>query len=229
VKRQHFSTAATLRVLLHVQHSIVHICVHPVCLHTSFQALKWTGASTPHKFARPTYCYWLQGNRSTTSEWTLMTLCWNKVWWKSIGWYKRLKKRHTQTAYWSHKPIFFPEESGLKTGSKHDRRLSDWAPTYLQSQRREDTRSRTCEAPTRHWVTRGIGVRFPAGGRDSSVLHNVQTGCGALKPRVQRVPGTLTQGLKFTGSETHHSPPAQVRDGGALLPFPIHLHGMELH
>jgi hypothetical protein len=57
------------------------------------------------------------------------------------------------------------------------------------------------------------GVRFPAGARDFSLLHSVQTGSGvhAISPRLERL-----------GREADHSPPssAEVKNGGAIPPLP---------
>jgi hypothetical protein len=58
------------------------------------------------------------------------------------------------------------------------------------------------------------GVRFPAGERNVSLLHIVQTGYGALAASC-----LMGTGLKRPEREDDHSPPssAEVKNGGTLL------------
>jgi hypothetical protein len=48
---------------------------------------------------------------------------------------------------------------------------------------------------------REIGIRFPAGARDFSLLHSVQIGSGATQPPIQLILVALTPGVKRLGRE----------------------------
>jgi hypothetical protein len=73
-----------------------------------------------------------------------------------------------------------------------------------------------------------FGVRFPAGARDLSLLHSVQTGSEPKKPHIQWVPGPFVPEVKRLWREADHSLPSstEVKDGGAITPPPIRLHGI---
>jgi hypothetical protein len=61
------------------------------------------------------------------------------------------------------------------------------------------------------------GVLFLAVARDSSVIHNFQTGIGATLLSIQWVSGVLSAGVKRQGGEADGSPPsAEVKNGGAI-------------
>jgi hypothetical protein len=95
-----------------------------------------------------------------------------------------------------------------------------------------------------HWVTLlsrdssvGISTRLRAGrsGFDSWQGHEIFlfstasiAAMESTRPHIQWVPGALSSGLKRRGRETDHSPPssAEVKNGWAVLPLPICLHGM---
>jgi hypothetical protein len=70
-----------------------------------------------------------------------------------------------------------------------------------------------------------VGVRFPAASTTS------RPNLGLTQPPIQWVPGALSPGVKRPGREADHSPPssAEVKNGGAIPPLPIHLHGMVLN
>jgi hypothetical protein len=60
------------------------------------------------------------------------------------------------------------------------------------------------------------GVRFSAGVRNVSLLHNVK-----IQPPIQWVPQVLFPGLDRPWREADHSPPsAEVKNGGAVPAFP---------
>jgi hypothetical protein len=61
------------------------------------------------------------------------------------------------------------------------------------------------------------GVRFPAGVRNFSVLHSVQSGSGSFS-----LPFNVYLGVKRPGHEADHSPPsnAMAKNGGAIPPLP---------
>jgi hypothetical protein len=62
----------------------------------------------------------------------------------------------------------------------------------------------------------GFGVRFPAGGRDSSIHHNVQTGSGAYPASYTIVTGAFSRG-KAGYSPTYI---VEVKNGGAITSLP---------
>jgi hypothetical protein len=65
------------------------------------------------------------------------------------------------------------------------------------------------------------GVQFPAGTRNFSLLHSVQTSSGGSSS-LQRVPKVLFPGACRPGSQADYSPisSATVKNGGASLPLP---------
>jgi hypothetical protein len=69
------------------------------------------------------------------------------------------------------------------------------------------------------------GVLFPADARDFSLLHGFQTGSG-----VHLASEALSPGVKRQEREAHDAPPpsAEVKNGGAIPPTPICLHGVVL-
>jgi hypothetical protein len=75
------------------------------------------------------------------------------------------------------------------------------------------------------------GVRFLGGARDFSLLHSVQTGSRAHPVSYPVGTGALSSEVNRPGRETHHSPPsgAEVKNGGAIPPLPIRLHGVVLN
>jgi hypothetical protein len=61
--------------------------------------------------------------------------------------------------------------------------------------------------------------------------HRVQNVSGAHQPPIQWVPGALSLGVKWPGSESDHSPPfsAEIKECVELyLHSPIRLHGVVL-
>jgi hypothetical protein len=64
---------------------------------------------------------------------------------------------------------------------------------------------------------RGVGVRFPAGARDFTTLHNVQTSSG-----VHLASCTMGTAGSFPGGKANHSPSSsvEVKDYGATTPLP---------
>jgi hypothetical protein len=67
------------------------------------------------------------------------------------------------------------------------------------------------------WYSAGLraawsGVRVPAGARNFSLQHHVQTGFGAhpASSPIQWVPGALSLGVKWPGREADHSPPSSA-------------------
>jgi hypothetical protein len=58
------------------------------------------------------------------------------------------------------------------------------------------------------------GIRFPAVAGNLSLLHRVQTGCGAHPASYPLCTGALFPGTKRPGRETDHSPPssAQIKE-----------------
>jgi hypothetical protein len=64
------------------------------------------------------------------------------------------------------------------------------------------------------------GVPFPAGARDFSLLHNVQTDCGG-PPIVLYNVGSLSPGIKWPGREAAQSSVLSADvSGGAVPPLP---------
>lgn len=64
---------------------------------------------------------------------------------------------------------------------------------------------------------------IPAGAGDFPVFCNVQVGCGGhTQPLLQRVPGALSQSVKWPKHEADHSSPsnAEIRIIGVLLALP---------
>jgi hypothetical protein len=68
------------------------------------------------------------------------------------------------------------------------------------------------------------GVWFPTG-VVFSLLHSVQTGCGAHPTSCAKGTGGLSPGINRLGRETDHSSPssAEVKNGGANIHSPIRL------
>jgi hypothetical protein len=64
------------------------------------------------------------------------------------------------------------------------------------------------------------GVVFPAGTRNFSLLHIIQTGSEARQP--QWVPGVVSAEVKRPEREANLSPPSSVefKNGGAVTPLP---------
>jgi hypothetical protein len=73
------------------------------------------------------------------------------------------------------------------------------------------------------------GVRFPAGTRDLSLLHSVQTDSGARPVTYQVDTEGSFHGGKAAGA--NHSPPSstEVKYGGVYRHSPVHHHGVELN
>jgi hypothetical protein len=78
---------------------------------------------------------------------------------------------------------------------------------------------------------RGDRGLIPGGTGDFYLLHSLQT-CSGAHPASSSV-GTviLSPGVKRPGREPHHSPPsiAEVKNGGAIHPLPLCLHGEVLN
>jgi hypothetical protein len=76
-----------------------------------------------------------------------------------------------------------------------------------------------------------VRVQFLAGARDFSLLYHIQITSEAHPASYPIGLGALFVGVKQPGCEAHHLPPssAKVKDGGAIPPFDIHLHGMVLN
>jgi hypothetical protein len=76
---------------------------------------------------------------------------------------------------------------------------------------------------------RGIEVRFPAGVRDFSLVHNIQTGSGAHPTSYAMTTEGCFPGVKQQGRESDNSSPssAEVKNCAAILPppSPIRVHG----
>jgi hypothetical protein len=64
------------------------------------------------------------------------------------------------------------------------------------------------------------GVRFPAGVRDFSLLHSVQTDSGAHTDPYSMDIRDISLRVKMLGLEANHSSPSsvEVRNGGAITP-----------
>jgi hypothetical protein len=67
-------------------------------------------------------------------------------------------------------------------------------------------------------------------GQDFSPLHSIQTNSGAHPASCSIGTGGISPGVKQLGHEADYSPPssAEVKNGGAIPPFPICLHGIVL-
>jgi hypothetical protein len=78
-----------------------------------------------------------------------------------------------------------------------------------------------------------VGFRFPAGARDFSLLHSVQTESVAHPASypVGTGGGGRFHGVKHPGREADHSSPsrAEVKNGGAISPLHIRLNGIVLN
>jgi hypothetical protein len=57
---------------------------------------------------------------------------------------------------------------------------------------------------------RGSRVRFPAVAGNFSLPYRVQIGSGAHPPPIQRVPGSLSLGVKWPVREADHLPPSSA-------------------
>jgi hypothetical protein len=71
------------------------------------------------------------------------------------------------------------------------------------------------------------GVLFPAGARDFSVLHSVQTGSEAHPASYTMSTGaSFPVWVKWLGHEAGHSPSpsAKVKNGGAIFQLPTHIY-----
>jgi hypothetical protein len=67
----------------------------------------------------------------------------------------------------------------------------------------------------------GVGVQFPTGVRDSSLLCSIQTGSGPTQPAIQQILGFVSLGLKQQGHEADHSPlSVKVKNGGGISSLP---------
>jgi hypothetical protein len=73
--------------------------------------------------------------------------------------------------------------------------------------------------------------QFPVGTRNFSLLHNVQTSYRANTATYIMVTGHCFTGVKWLGHEADHSflSSAEVDNGGAIPPLPIHHHGVVLN
>jgi hypothetical protein len=72
-----------------------------------------------------------------------------------------------------------------------------------------------------------VGLRFPVGARDFSLLYIVQTGSGN-----QLASSAIGTGVvKLPGREADHSLPSNIeaKNGGSILPLLIRLHGVVLN
>jgi hypothetical protein len=74
------------------------------------------------------------------------------------------------------------------------------------------------------------GVRFAAGTRNFSLLHNGHTGSEANLASTQWIAEALLSGIKWPGSQVDHSNPTstEVKNGGVTRPLPIRLHDVVL-
>jgi hypothetical protein len=74
------------------------------------------------------------------------------------------------------------------------------------------------------------GVRLPAGTRNFSLLHSVQTGCRSHASSCRMGVGSVFPWVKWPWRETVHPIPsgAEVKNGGAINPLPISLQGVML-
>jgi hypothetical protein len=61
--------------------------------------------------------------------------------------------------------------------------------------------------------------------------HGFLMGCEPTQPPGHWILGALLPGLKMQGHEADHSPPSstKIKNGGAIPPLPIHLHGIVLN
>jgi hypothetical protein len=55
--------------------------------------------------------------------------------------------------------------------------------------------------------------------QDFSLLHSALTGSEAHVPSIQWVPGAISPGVKWPGSEAHHSPPSSVEVKTGAIPL----------
>jgi hypothetical protein len=84
-------------------------------------------------------------------------------------------------------------------------------------------------------VATGYGLEgrssIPGSLRDFFLLHRVQTGSGAHPTFHPMGTRSFFPGVKRQGREANHSPPSntEVKNGGAVPPFPMHLHGVVLN
>jgi hypothetical protein len=83
-----------------------------------------------------------------------------------------------------------------------------------------------------------VGFKAKESGFDSwqgqEIFHFSTASRRALEltqPSIQWMLGALSLGIKQPGPEAYHSPPsnAEVKNGGATSPLPVHLHGMVLN
>jgi hypothetical protein len=77
----------------------------------------------------------------------------------------------------------------------------------------------------------GIGVRFPAGARDSLFSITSRPALGPTKPPTQWAPEVASPGEKRQEREGDHSPPTspEVNNGEAIPPLPHTSHIVQLN
>jgi hypothetical protein len=95
-----------------------------------------------------------------------------------------------------------------KSGHRFSGRYSEYVPyqCHITSTRKEKD-------------DQAIRVRSPAGVKDYSLLHNVQTESETHSACIQWVPGTPSPGVKRKANKADHSPSsnAEVKNGGATF------------
>jgi hypothetical protein len=75
-------------------------------------------------------------------------------------------------------------------------------------------------------------VLLPAGSRDLSLRHSVQTSSETHPYSIQWVQRALSTGAKRPVRESDHLPPpssAEIKNGGAYVRSPVRLHGVVLN
>jgi hypothetical protein len=75
---------------------------------------------------------------------------------------------------------------------------------------------------------RGVGIRVPVGSR---IFSSPDRPDRSMQPPIQWVPGALSPGVKRSGREVDHSPPAsaEVKKMWIYTSIHIHLHGVVLN
>jgi hypothetical protein len=114
-------------------------------------------------------------------------------------------------------PLLHNGEEWLDCAGEYHQQFNQ--PTYRTNIEVEGT-GEEYRRRARDWT---VGVQFPAGRRDFSLLHSVQTGSGAHPASYPLdVPRALSSGVKRPVRKGDRLPPssAHVKNGGAIPPLP---------
>jgi hypothetical protein len=79
-----------------------------------------------------------------------------------------------------------------------------------------------------HWKA---GVPLPAGAGIFLFCSASRSALGPTQSPIQRITGPVSPGETHPEREADHSPPssAEIKNGGAIPPLPIRLHGLVLN